>query len=294
MHIRDHFFPESVREAVDLLQREKGRARLIAGGTDLTVAIRNGKNRFEVLVDVSKIPGLDSITLQDGLIEIGSRVTMTQAETNKLIVKHGTALAEGCSWVGGPQIRNRATIVGNVVSAQPAADAAVPLFAFDALLRVVGVDGSRTVKIGEAYAGVGESTVDPTSELVTSIVLKIQGEGEVSVFKRMMRRKAMALPVLNCAVWIRREKKRFAEVRIALGPVASTPVRAIVAEDQLKGKEISIENIREAAFGAADFASPRNSPFRGSEAYRKEMVRVIVMDAFNEVLSRFEKDSKHA
>jgi len=291
MQIRDHFFPESVKETVDLLLKERGRARLIAGGTDLTVAIRNGKNRFEVLVDISRIPGLDSITVQNGMIEIGAGVTMTQAETNELIVKHGTALAEGCSWVGGPQIRNRATIVGNIVSAQPAADAAVPLFVLDAMLRVEGVEGSRTVTIEEAYKGVGESAVDPTMELITSIVLKVQSKGEVSAFKRMMRRKAMALPVLNCAVWIRKEKKGFADVRIALGPVASTPVRVVVAEDQLKGKEISLKNIRDAALIAADFASPRNSPFRGSNAYRKEMVSVIVMDAFNEALSRFEKDS---
>ena len=291
MQIRDHFFPESVTEAVDLLQRKKGRARLIAGGTDLTVAIRNGKNRFDVLVDVSRIPGLDDITLQDGLIELGSRVTMTQAETNELIFRHGTALAEGCSWVGGPQIRNRATIVGNVVSAQPAADAAVSLFVFDAMLRVVGVDASRTVSIGEIYTGVGVSAVDPTSELITSISFRMQGEDEISVFKRMMKRKAMALPVLNCAVWVSREENHFSDVRIALGPVASTPVRAVVAEDQLKGKEISLENIRDAALVATDFALPRTSPFRGSEAYRKEMVRVIVMDAFNEAISRFEKDS---
>ena len=291
MQIRDHFFPEGVKEAVDLLEREKGRARLIAGGTDLTVAIRNGRYRFETLVDISRISGFKNIALQNGMIEMGAGVTMAQAEENDLIMKHGTALAEGCSWVGGPQIRNRATIVGNIVSAQPAADAAVPLFVLDAMLHVVGAEGSKTVPIGEAYRNVGKSAIDPTVELVTTITFKIQSEGEVSAFKRMMRRKAMALPVLNCAVWIRRELNRFKDVRIALGPVASTPVRVVAAEEQLKGEEISSQTIRDAALIAADFASPRSSPFRGSNAYRKEMVSVIVVDALNEALSRFEKDS---
>jgi carbon-monoxide dehydrogenase medium subunit len=290
MQIRDHFFPENVKDAVDLLCKERGKARLIAGGTDLAVTIRNGKNRFEALVDISKIPGFSSIMLQNRVIEMGAGVTMALAEENDLIMKHGTALAEGCSWVGGPQIRNRATIVGNIVSAQPAADAAVPLFVLDAMLHVVGAEGSRTVPIGEAYKSVGESAIDPTVELVTAITFEIQSEGEVSAFKRMMRRKAMALPVLNCAVWIRRELNRFADVRIVLGPVASTPVRVIAAEDQLKGKDISSQAIREAALIAAEFASPRSSPFRGSNTYRKEMVSVIVEDAFHEALSRFEKD----
>jgi carbon-monoxide dehydrogenase medium subunit len=286
MQIREHLFPESVDEAIDLLHREKGRARIIAGGTDLTVEIRNGKNPYEVLVDVSRIPDLDTITVQKGSVEVGSRATMTQAETDKLVVTHGTALAEGCSWVGGPQIRNRATIVGNVVSAQPAADTAVPLFALDAMLRVVGPDGPRTLRIEEAYSGVGESAVDATSELITSISFKMKEEDEVSIYRRMMKRKALTLPVLNCAVWFRRDHGRFSDVRIALGPVASTPLRVAAAENFLKDKEISPDTIEEAALLAADFASPRTSPFRGSEAYRKEMVSVIVIDAINEALSR--------
>ncbi len=295
MQIRNHLFPESVEEAVELLKKEKGKARLIAGGTDLVVEIRNGGHQFEVLVDIARIPGLDRIELEKSMLKLGPAVTMTQAETSDLIKKDATALAEGCSWVGGPQIRNRATIVGNIVSAQPAADAALPLFVLNAELKVLGENGARTVKIENSYIGVGQSAIDPTSEIITSVSFEKHSLGEVSVFKRMMRREALTLPVLNCAVFIRKKDNLFSEVRIALGPVASTPIRMKQAEESLKGKEISSDSIMNAARIVSDTASPRNSTFRGSGAYRKEMVRVIVIDAFEEALSRFnDKDYKNA
>ncbi|MCK4823275.1 FAD binding domain-containing protein [bacterium] len=295
MQIRNHLFPESVEEAVELLKKEKGKARLIAGGTDLVVEIRNGGHQFEVLVDIARIPGLDRIELEKSMLKLGPAVTMTQAETSDLIKKDATALAEGCSWVGGPQIRNRATIVGNIVSAQPAADAALPLFVLNAELKVLGEKGERTVKIEDSYIGVGQSAIDSTSEIITSVSFEKHSSGEVSVFKRMMRREALTLPVLNCAVFIRKKDNLFSEVRIALGPVASTPIRMKQAEGSLKGKEISSDSIMNAAHIVSDTASPRNSTFRGSGAYRKEMVRVIVIDAFKEALSRFnDKDDKNA
>jgi len=286
MEIRNHLFPLSIKEAIEMLKNKGNRAQLIAGGTDLIPAIRDRSNKCEVLVDMSKIPELDKIELFSSTIQLGPRVTMDQTENSELIRKEATALAEGSSLVGGPQIRNRATIAGNIVSAQPAADAALSLFCLNAQLKIFGVRGERIIKIEEAYLDVGKSTIDPTSEMVISIFFEKQGDEEISVFKRMAKRDALALPVLNCAVWIRKKEDKFSEVKIALGPVAPIPIRVKRAEESLKGEKISLKNIEIAAEIAAEIASPRNSQFRGSGAYRKEMVKVIVVDAFKTALYR--------
>lgn len=292
MRLRDHVFPESIEEAVGFLTAEHGKARVIAGGTDLIVAIREGKHGCEVLVDTSRISGLDRIEESLGppnVARLGARVTMTQAERSELIRNRATALFEGCSWVGGPQIRNRATLVGNVVSAQPAADAAIPLLALGAVLRVITNDGEREMAIEQAYLETGGSRLDSTRELVSEILVPLHGQDEASAFKRMMRRKALTLPVLNCAVWLCKGGDRLVEARIAVGPVAPRPLRMREAEEHLCGGRIDEGRVRRAAEIAAKVASPRDSVFRGSSLYRKKMTEVMVGEAIETALSRLRR-----
>lgn len=291
MQIRAHLFPHSIEEALEMLAAENGKARLISGCTDLVVAIRQGKNDFDVLVDTSRIPDLDRIEEGRDAVRMGTRVTMAKVERNDIIREQGLALAEGCGWVGGPQIRNRATVVGNIVSAQPAADAAIPLFALDAKLEVVGGDGERLIAISAAYGEGGGSTIDPTREMVTAIHFPKNVQGAASAFKRMMRRKALTLPVLNCAVWVRLKSEHFSEVRIACGPVAIQPLRVRAAEESLIQKPVSKETILLASEIAAGEASPRDSVFRGSAAYRKAMVKVLVQETLELALSRVKERS---
>jgi carbon-monoxide dehydrogenase medium subunit len=242
-----------------------------------------------VLVDIGRIPELDRIELvpgSPGRARLGARVTMAKVEQSQLLRERATALFEGCSWVGGPQIRNRATLVGNVISAQPAADAAIPLVALDAVLCVATADGEREVPAAEAYLEEGGTALQPNGELVTAILVPLQGREEASAFKRMMRRKALTLPVLNCAVWLRRQGDRLAEARIALGPVAARPLRMPEAEAHLCGGSLNEARIRESAAISAAAAAPRDSVFRGSAAYRKEMTEVMVLEAIQTALSR--------
>lgn len=292
MQIRDHVFPESVDQATGFLAAEGGKARVISGGTDLIVAIREGKHECEVLVDTGRIPGLDRIETLPGSpprAQLGSRVTMTQVEESQLMRKRATALAEGCSWVGGPQIRNRATLVGNVLSAQPAADAAIPLLALDAILCITADGGEREVRVEQAYREEGGSALEPNRELVTAILVPLHGENEASAFKRMMRRKALTLPVLNCALWLRKGSEGIVEARIALGPVATRPLRMRQAEAHLCGGSLDGQRVRRAAELSAATAAPRDSVFRGSSAYRKEMTEVMVLEAIETALSRLAK-----
>jgi carbon-monoxide dehydrogenase medium subunit len=288
MQIRSHLFPESVEEALALLAKEQGKARLIAGGTDLVVSIQEGKPPCEVLVDTARIPNLDGIELQDGggKARLGARVTMAQAERSAELVRRATALAEGCAWVGGPQIRNRATLVGNVVSAQPAADAALPLYALDAVLLISSARGSRELPIEQAYREGGGSEIDPAREMVTAILIRLHDRQEASAYTRMMRRRALTLPVLGCAVRLRQEGGKVSEARIVLGPVAPVPLRMSAAEKLLCQGTYSAERVELAAEAASAAASPRDSVFRGSGAYRKDMVRVMVQRTIQTAWSR--------
>ena len=284
MKINKHWFPTSISEAIEILKNEN--SMVIAGGTDLIISIRSGKTTFDSLVDMSRISNLNDIRIDGNKVQIGPRVTMTQADEDQIIRKDAEALGEGCGWMGSPQIRNRATIVGNIVSAQPAADTAVPLFSLDAVLEVKGVYGTRSVKISDAYIGVGKSAVDPTSEIVTSISFDKADKSEASAYKRMMKRKALTLPILNCAAWIKIKDDKFSGVRIAMGPVASTPLRMRKAEECLLGEKISRKMVNTAAGIASENAAPRSSYFRGSDVYRKEMVKVIVAETLQTTLSR--------
>ena len=287
MQIREHLFPESVEEALALLAKEQGRARLIAGGTDLVVSLHEEKVPCEVLVDTARIPGLGGIELQgDGRVRLGAGVTMTQAERSQELMRRAAALPEGCGWVGGPQIRNRATLVGNVVSAQPAADAALPLVALDAVLELRSAGRTRELPIEQAYRGSGGSAIDPTREMVTAILIRLHDRKEASAYSRMMRRQALTLPVLACAVRLRREGDRVSEARIVLGPVAAVPLRVKEAERLLCQGTYGAERVESAADAAGAAASPRDSVFRGSGAYRKEMVRVMVRQTIQTAWSR--------
>jgi len=286
MKISRHLFPESITEAIDLLRKGKGKACLIAGGTDFSVEIREGSNDFEILIDTAKIPRLREIELRDNEFVLGSGVTMARVEENEAIQRGAGVLSQACGWVGGPQIRARATLGGNIVSAQPAADAALALFALDARLTIIGPEGKKTIQIEDAYRGVGESAINSRKEIITSIRFRKHTEDEASAFFRLMKRKALTLPMLNCAVVVRKIGMKFDRVAIALGPVAPIPLRMKRAEESLNGKPITRDLIIEAAQISSEDASPRDSVFRGSGSYRKAMTRVIVTDAIKTALSQ--------
>lgn len=286
MKIGRHVFPENITEAIELLRNGEDKACLIAGGTDLSIDIRERTNDFTILVDTARIPGLRGIELRDDEFILGSGVTMAQAEEDEAIKLGAGVLFQACGLVGGPQIRDRATLGGNIVSAQPAADAAIALFALGARLTVIGPEGEKTIRIEDAYRGVGESAINSRREIITLIRFPKHQEEEASVFFRLMKRKALTLPMLNCAVVIRKIGMTFERVAIALGPVAPTPLRMKRAEESLNGKPITRDLIIRAAQIASEDASPRDSVLRGSGSYRKAMTRVIVTDAIKATLSQ--------
>ena len=222
-----YLFPEDVKEAVSILSSSNGLARVIAGGTDLMLDIEGGRHVIEKLVDLSRIEELDQIREENGIIKIGANVTCTKVATSELIQRKAPALSQGARKLGSKQIRNIATIVGNVVRAQPAADTAVPLVALGAVVEVVSANGTRTMKILDTYgAGFAESNIDSTSELVTFLYVPAHGEQEGSAYVRLDKRKALSLPVLNVACKISLAGETIKAASIAMGPVGPGPRRA--------------------------------------------------------------------
>jgi carbon-monoxide dehydrogenase medium subunit len=283
--LRDHLFPETIDEALEIMEEHQGKARLIAGGTDLITDIRRREIDFEVLVDIEKIRGVRSIREEDGKIQIGAAVTFTQLEENELVRNHASALAQASSQVGSPQVRNRGTIGGNIVSAQPAADGALALFAFDAMLKIAAKEGIREIPITQAYLDIGKSTIDPSREILVGIQIQKREKGESSDYQRASIRKAMALPILACGLFLKTKMRSIQLARIAIGPVSNTPLRVRRAEEFLRGKPLTQDVFQEAGKIASEEVAPRDSRLRGSAVYRKDLAAVLTRRGLERVAS---------
>jgi CO/xanthine dehydrogenase FAD-binding subunit len=290
LHWEKYFRPQTIHEALKILEEFQGKARLLAGGTDLIVQIRSRETQPKALVDITRIPGLDEIKLEDGLIRIGALVTHAQIAQSPLIREKATALSEGASQLGSPQIRNLGTVAGNIVSGQPGADTTIPLLALDAKVKIASKQGERIVPLTEFFLDTGKTVLDSTREMVVEIFFSSLAENESSVSLRLARRKALALPILTVSVVVSADikQKKFNRIRIALGPAASIPFRPREAEQMLASASISDGVIKEAAKKAAQEANPRTSPLRGSEAYRREIVANLVERGIRKGIERLE------
>lgn len=282
----DYQIAESIEQALSLLTEGDGAARVIAGGTDLLLDIETGKYRPQLAVDVSAIESLRKIEVDGGCLCIGGAVTHSMAAGSDLVRRYAPALAQACRSVGSLQIRNVATLAGNVANAQPAADAAVALAALGAVCRVVDSQGQRDFPLKDMYEGFGRSVIDSTRQLITFIRLPLQQPGEASSFIRLELRKALALPMLNLAAMARLESGKVAWARIAMGPVGIGPVRAGTAEQWLAGRELTEDSICTAASLVLKEAQPRSNPLRGTREYRLSTLPVLAARALREIRDR--------
>ena len=293
MEWEEYLVPETLDEALEMLDRYRGAARVIAGGTDIVPSSRKGGTGIKALIDITRIPGLNMIRLDGETVKIGPLVTHTEAALSGLIRKRGMALAEGASRLGSPQIRNIATVAGNILNAQPGADTLIPLLALDGSVTIRGRQGERSIPLAELFTGVGRTTIDSTKEIVTEISFPGLGKREASAAMRLAKRKTLVLPILTVAVVIGVDPgaKTFAKARIAVGPVATTPFRCKAAEEILAGSPVGEEVIRKAAADAAKAANPRTSLIRGTSEYRKAMVAVLVERGIATALKRLEESN---
>ncbi|MBN1103721.1 MAG: FAD binding domain-containing protein [Deltaproteobacteria bacterium] len=279
---------ENVREALEALAAAQGEGRIIAGGTDLVIQLRRAGRGAAILVDITRIPGLNRIEKQGNLLVMGALVTHAQAAASPIVRQHITAVAEACAHVGSPQIRNVGTLVGNIVSAQPGADAALALHAFDTQVRVAGRAGVRTMALPDLYEGLGLCCIDSCRELITHLIVPLPQEECGSAFERLSQRRTLTLPVVNTAVSIALSEntKKIQKARVVVGPVSSTPFRASEAEEILQGSEPTMEAFGRAARAAAEESRPRASLLRGGKEYRQNMVEVMVRRALMRATER--------
>jgi len=278
---QEYLFPASVEEAVAMLAQWGGRARLIAGGTDLVLELNEGKREADCLIDITRIAGLKAITLEGDIITVGAAVTFRQLDDSPLIRQRATVLAEAAHTVGSLQIRNVATLGGNVVNALPAADGSLGLCALDAEAEIADSTGRRWVPLEELFVASGQSRIDATAQVLTAFRFRALGSKEGSAYERLARRRALSLPILACgvAVGLSEDGRTFQWARISLGPVAPVPFRARQTEAFLAGAEVSTETMVRAGEIAQSESHPRTSLLRASKEYRQEMIRILVKRA---------------
>lgn len=280
MKLWNHYHtPATTDEAVDLLTQYAGQARVIAGGTDLLIDLRaEGGEVQHALVDITRIPELSSIVEQDGQVTIGAGVTHTAIVKSPLLAAKATCLVESCGVVGGPQVRNVATLGGNIAHALPAGDGTTSVVALDAQAEIVK-DGQRQwVPIIEMFLGPGKSLLDSTRDILLRVRFTLCAEREATAFKRIMRPQGVALPVLGCAVWVRVDEcgENYEDVRVCIAPVGPRPQRITVVEEALRGQPINDETLKTGLAAAREHLKPRTSKYRATADYRHEMTEVLL------------------
>ncbi len=275
----DYFTPSSLSEAFKLLKDYKGRARLLAGGTDLLVKVKKRAVLPDVIVDLNKISELSFIRLNGDTIHIGGLTRLAVLGESSMVKERAPALAEAIKVLASPQIRNRATIAGNLCNASPAADTAPPLLVLDASVKLQSADGERVVPLSQFFLGPGRAVVEP-DEVLTEVIIPLQ-EG-ASAFIKLGRRKVFTLSVASVAAFAKVNNGKFEEVRVALGAVAPTPIRGQKVEDALRGKGVNEENIEKAAQSVKEECCPITD-IRASAEYRTEMSYVLTKRVLSKV-----------
>lgn len=268
---------QSIEQATQILAEKGAAARLIAGGTDLMLELERGlRPGVQTLVDISRIPGLDRITLdEDGVIHLGALVTHNHCAASKLIREKAYPLARAAWEVGAPQIRNRGTVAGNLITASPANDTITPLMALEASVTLQSAHGTRKVKLRDFYTGVRKTVMQP-DEMLVEISFPGLRSNQKGTFVKVALRRAQAISVVNLAIVLTMSGKTVERATITLGAVAPTILHAEEAEAWLAGRELSDEVIARAAELAREAARPIDD-IRASADYRREMVRVFTL-----------------
>jgi carbon-monoxide dehydrogenase medium subunit len=270
----EYLRPKDLTEAIAAL-REDGICP-IAGGTNLLVDIRAGITQPKAVLDIGILHELKEIDDRNGFIQVGACLTMKEIADSALIRSKIPILVQAALSVGGPQIRNRATLGGNIVSASPAADVVVSLVALNTEIILRESAGVRTLPLEEFFLDSGQTQIR-RDELLTYISFKAPNPDEKGIFFKLGRRTAMAISIVNLGIMIKidQSSKEWQTVRIALGAVAPTVIRAREAENVLSGQRPEERLFKKAAKVAALESSPI-SDIRASADYRKAMVEVAV------------------
>ncbi len=273
--------PTTLAAAIELLAGHRGDARVLAGGTDLIIRLRDGSLQPSVVVDLKRVAELrPAMAVRDGSLVISAGTVMTDIAAHPLVRERFTSLAEAAAVIGAVQIRNRATLAGNICNASPAADTATPLLVHDAWVVVAGPDGARRIGLDDFFVRSGVTVLDP-GELVTAIELPIVDRRVGSVHLRRTRRRGhdLASVTLSCAV------DEAGVTRLAYGSVGPRPYLAVDPSGVLAdpARSVARDELLEELLGRAE-PSPRS--MRSSPEYRLAMLRVLAARALATAIGR--------
>jgi carbon-monoxide dehydrogenase medium subunit len=291
MRWRDYLIPETLEDAARALADHAGCARVVGGGTDYFVD-EGDESTAEVLVDVTRIRSLRQIWVEADYVIIGCGATHAQIVASPIVQQHGAALAEACGQIGGPQVRNVATLAGNVAHALPAADGSIALLALGGEAQVAWAEAGKVHcewrPLEQLFRGPGQSAIDSRFQIIAALRFPCQQAGEGSAFARVMRPQGVALPILGLALCLRLhdDGETIMAARLALGPVAPVPFRARQTEAFLVGRRADEQTLSEGVAVLSREVNPRTSPHRATADYRREVLPVLFKTAWQAAVTR--------
>jgi CO/xanthine dehydrogenase FAD-binding subunit len=276
----DYFAPKTLSETLSLLRRQKGKVKLIAGGTNVIPDLRARAVRPEVLIDISHLKSLAYIKEDKKKIHIGALTTVSELASSKIIEKWAFLLSHAANQLGNPLVRNRATIAGNLADGSPAADTAVPLLALEAIVVIQG-GKEKQVPIHQFFVGPNQTVLKRDEMIKEVIVPKFNPHARTAYFKLGLRN-SMAISMVSLAILVEMEGTKCKKVRIGLGAVAPTPIRSYRTEELLLNRKMTDELIDSCCERIKKEISPITD-IRASAEYRKEMTSVLLRRLIQQV-----------
>lgn len=281
--------PQTLHEALATLGiRERSKA-VIAGGTDLLLDIQQGRHSPpEIMLDVSEVEEMRHIRHAGNFILLGAAVTHNEIVRSELLLQHAQCVVEGCGLIGGPQVRNVATIGGNVAHALPAGDGTISLLALNAEANIVSTAGEeRWEPLLDIFSGPGKVSFDRDHELLTGFRFPIRGDSEASAFHRIMRPQGVAIAILNMAGWVKMNaSNQIEDIHIACGPAGPKPFRAFETENYFKGKSFEEHVFLKGCEILAAEVSLRTSRHRATKDYRQQLLPVLLKEVLTTAIAR--------
>ena len=283
---KEYTIANTIDQARKSMDDSTAPAYFIAGGSDLLIEIQQGRRApASKFVDLSQIPELNRLYLDAEGLFIGASVPVSTITKSKIVYEHAQAVTEATGLIGGPQVRNVATLGGNVAHALPAADGMIALAAMDANARVANGFLIEDRHILTLFSGPGKTALNK-NEIIIGFLIKIKQPHEGSAFKRIMRPQGVALPILNCAVWLKRINDSISDIRIIFGPSGPVPTRAMEVEKELRNKEFNNSNLENSINAVRNTVKFRTSPRRATAEYRYNLAESLLKDVIQTAWER--------
>jgi xanthine dehydrogenase FAD-binding subunit len=284
---QEYLRPTNLSQALKAFAEAPGPVLPIAGGTDLLLDLEQGRHApVYTLLDVTSIQELTALEIRGEELFVGAAVPVNRIVLHPLIAAHAQGLSEACNLIAGPQVRNVATLGGNVAHALPAADGTIALLALNAQAEVASLTDTRCVPFKSLFIGPGKSVLKHGEELLVGFYLPLSKPGQASCFKRIMRPQGVALPIINLAIWLERKENVINQISIAVGPGGSTPWRGTDVEKALTGKPLNEETFNLALEALLAQVGFRSSARRASSDYRRHTVTGLFKDVLETAWTR--------